>query len=183
MPAARKTKRIRKDRAQDLLNEMIKLREQKEKFGAVDLSSIKDWKLAERVARSLLSDAGLDISNKRHVQLFLVMVAAHLHLSFEPGTRSKKIPIDNFTLLNMACASFQAGECETAAAISRKMHEDADLNEIKFNTLRMQVRRIVIQAVDGTLNLRGVQATKLAALMPTLKKIRTAGSRAKQQTR
>ena len=96
---------------------------------------------------------------------------------------AKTIFLDNFTLLKMACASFRAGECETSAAISRKMHEDGDLNEIKLNTLRTQVRRIVAQAIDGTLKLRGVQAKKLAALMPTLKKIRTDGVRAKQQTR
>lgn len=160
-----------KDRAQDLLNEMAKLREHREKFGSVDLSRIKDWKLAERVARSLLSDAGLELSKKRHVQAFLVMVAAHLHLKFESGTPSKKLPIDNLTLMKRACASFKTGERETTAAISRKLHESPDLNQCELNAVRTQLWRIVVQGVEGQ-KIRGITTDELAALMPTLRKIK-----------
>lgn len=171
MPTARKTKPVKKDRAQDLLNEMANFRKEKEELGSIDfLSRGINWKHYELVARGLLRDAGLDISKKRHVHFFLGMVAQHLHGQFAPGTR-RIIPIDDFTLLNRACAAFQAGKGETTAAISRKLHESSDLNHVKLNTVRNQLRRLVIQAVAGQ-KIRGIPTDELAALMPTLKKIK-----------
>jgi hypothetical protein len=147
------------------------LRKQKEELGSVDLSRIKDWKLVERVARALLRDAGLDISNKRQVRLFLFMVALHLHGKFNSGTGSRKIQIGNLELLKRACASFKAGERETTTAISHKLHEGIDLKTVHLNTVRTQLRRIVVQAVEKQ-KVRGVPPDELAALMPTLRKIK-----------
>ncbi|MHC1950797.1 hypothetical protein IF803_41705, partial [Bradyrhizobium sp. UFLA06-06] len=108
--------RKRKDRARDLIVEMEALRTQRNEYGSVSLARIKNWTLARKVAASLLADAGLDISNERHVTAFLVLVAAHLHLDFLPGAKSK-LPVDNFTLLKMACRACRVDRTHTFSEI------------------------------------------------------------------
>jgi hypothetical protein len=161
----------KKSRAKDLLAEMGKLRAQRDECGSVSLTLIKDWALARKVASSLLADAGLDISNERHVVAFLVLIAAHLHLDFPPGKRST-LPVDNFSLLEMACRLYQVDGIQTFSEICRHLHRAEPLSATKLNTLRTQLGRLIDRAISGSLKVGGDE-TRIAAMQPILLKIQS----------
>lgn len=163
--------RKRKDRAKDLLTEMGKLRAQRDESGSVSLARIKDWRLARKVAASLLADAGLSISNERHVVMFLVLVASHLHLEFLPGKRST-LPVDNFTLLRMACKSYRVDRIYTFREICRSLCRSEAFSSTKLNTVRTQLGRLIERAIRDDLNV-GKNQAKLNAMRPMLIKIQS----------
>jgi len=180
------------DRIKALLEEMDLLRQEDDQARSADISTLSDDLKAESVARSFMSDAGMNFDNREHIIVFLNLIAAHLLI----GRKDGHYPYDKFVTLTIAYGRLQKRQHHSQAAsrttlnsIATNMHKtDLKLNGLEPNTVRMALERAIDTALAGNpklakgpdgkyVSLTEDQIKKLNEMIPALRELRSAPER------
>ena len=155
-----------KNRAQDFLAEVALLREQGIKEGSIDVTRLPPMSKVRAVAVSLLGDINFDRNCPDHIDIYLYLVAMHLHGNLSPG-KTRQIPVDNYALLQMISDILARG-IKQWNPIVREISTNAKLAGCTQNAVRAALSRALETAIEGRLILTRVKKAKLNRMLPEL---------------